>query len=534
MNLKDFRSQYPQYNDLTDEELAKGLHQRYYSDLPFDQFATQIGLQTPSVMDSYDRSAGQQALDAVKATGTGLGRGVTALGGLPGEVYQLVNKGLGHFFGEGSKLPDTKLLPTSTELNNLSKQFGIPLDYKPKDALEKYLLSGAEGYSGMAASGAKLGGRIMGLASGLAGQGAEDFVGGESPSARFMGSVAPILAYAGAKSYTPQSIKSMRRTMRETPDADLELADAVRKMAAERLGTPTLLTQGVEKTSPLTQITEEIARSPQGATVRKVLERQLPVGQQAIDDLVESMSTRPISNKRAREIAEAGQDALALGGKNVQNTPLGSIFGKGQANYDSYERIFNPNNYSAQDVRYVYGMLNKANPEAWPDIMKRYLQSTKDNLEKISGGRSNQDIFDKFVSEVRSPNFIEGIKGVAKATGQNPSAAAKGAETLLDALQVIARERGAVGQIDVGEFRRVAGANPLTAGLKSANVFTPFWRVAGAIERSARARAYSKIADALTSPDGVKILQDFRNYSPTDERVMAVARSLVTLDAVND
>lgn len=46
MNLGDFRSQYPQYNDLSDEDLARGLHQKFYSDMPFDDFASKIGLKT--------------------------------------------------------------------------------------------------------------------------------------------------------------------------------------------------------------------------------------------------------------------------------------------------------------------------------------------------------------------------------------------------------------------------------------------------------------------------------------------------------
>lgn len=43
MNLKEFRAQYPQYDDLSDDQLATGLHQRFYSDLPKEDFFKQIG-----------------------------------------------------------------------------------------------------------------------------------------------------------------------------------------------------------------------------------------------------------------------------------------------------------------------------------------------------------------------------------------------------------------------------------------------------------------------------------------------------------
>lgn len=44
MNIQDIRKQYPQYNDLSDQELAAGFHSKFYSDLPFEDFAGRIGL----------------------------------------------------------------------------------------------------------------------------------------------------------------------------------------------------------------------------------------------------------------------------------------------------------------------------------------------------------------------------------------------------------------------------------------------------------------------------------------------------------
>ena len=47
MRLEDFRKQYPQYNDISDEDLARGLHRRFYSDIPFEDFSQRVGLATP-------------------------------------------------------------------------------------------------------------------------------------------------------------------------------------------------------------------------------------------------------------------------------------------------------------------------------------------------------------------------------------------------------------------------------------------------------------------------------------------------------
>ena len=48
--LAEFRTKYPQYNDMPDVELADSLHQKFYSDIPRPQFFQQldiVGAQLP-------------------------------------------------------------------------------------------------------------------------------------------------------------------------------------------------------------------------------------------------------------------------------------------------------------------------------------------------------------------------------------------------------------------------------------------------------------------------------------------------------
>lgn len=44
MDIKAFREQYPQYNSMSDTDLADSLHQKYYSDIPKDQFYVNFGV----------------------------------------------------------------------------------------------------------------------------------------------------------------------------------------------------------------------------------------------------------------------------------------------------------------------------------------------------------------------------------------------------------------------------------------------------------------------------------------------------------
>lgn len=51
-SINDIRAKYPQYNDLTDGELAEKFHAKFYSDMPFEDFTSKIGLQEPSYAET--------------------------------------------------------------------------------------------------------------------------------------------------------------------------------------------------------------------------------------------------------------------------------------------------------------------------------------------------------------------------------------------------------------------------------------------------------------------------------------------------
>jgi hypothetical protein len=44
VNITTIREKYPQYNDLSDKQLLEALHDKYYSDIPIEQFYKKIGL----------------------------------------------------------------------------------------------------------------------------------------------------------------------------------------------------------------------------------------------------------------------------------------------------------------------------------------------------------------------------------------------------------------------------------------------------------------------------------------------------------
>ena len=76
--LSDFRKQYPQYDDLSDVDLATSLHSKYYSDIPIEDYFSRLGVEETTTLGAIGEF-GKRALGGV---GTGLVSTVTGVGQL--------------------------------------------------------------------------------------------------------------------------------------------------------------------------------------------------------------------------------------------------------------------------------------------------------------------------------------------------------------------------------------------------------------------------------------------------------------------
>lgn len=95
--IQEIRQQFPQYNDMSDEDLAKALHQKFYSDMPYDQFATKIGVQRSNASGKRDQSVNVWS-DMGRSAAAGAGRGIVGIPGIPGDLASMqpaFNRALG-------------------------------------------------------------------------------------------------------------------------------------------------------------------------------------------------------------------------------------------------------------------------------------------------------------------------------------------------------------------------------------------------------------------------------------------------------
>lgn len=98
--MQDVRAKFPQYNDMTDQQLADALHRKFYADMPYDQFAAKIGLATPQAVadGKTDKPVSwtDTAIDAAKSLGTGVEQGVIGLAGMPADLGRYLGNAAGN------------------------------------------------------------------------------------------------------------------------------------------------------------------------------------------------------------------------------------------------------------------------------------------------------------------------------------------------------------------------------------------------------------------------------------------------------
>lgn len=117
MDIAEVRAKFPQYNDMSDADLAQALHKKYYADIPFDQFAGKIGLKgeqadpvgarpQPATRDqkivaSYPMRVARGMTDALDAGAQYL---PWALGAVTGGFGAMPNKVSDFFFNESDRV----------------------------------------------------------------------------------------------------------------------------------------------------------------------------------------------------------------------------------------------------------------------------------------------------------------------------------------------------------------------------------------------------------------------------------------------
>lgn len=142
-SLADVRAKYPEYEYLSDGELADAMHKKFYADMPRAEFDKRIGV---SSQPAPSMSAGEVAADVAKSAGIGLVQGGIGLATLPGNLEALARTGINAVAGVAGARPPVSgetFLPTYPDWKGKVEQHTGQF-YKPQSTLGEYARTAGE------------------------------------------------------------------------------------------------------------------------------------------------------------------------------------------------------------------------------------------------------------------------------------------------------------------------------------------------------------------------------------------------------
>jgi hypothetical protein len=134
LTLDQVREKFPQYKDLSDDQLAQGLHKKYYPDMPFEDFSAKIGYKSKAEPETtYQKvekglRTAREAIDpyeflkSVGERGSAIGQGLVAdVAGLPGAAEKFLAVDVPSYLGQKKQsVPITgreTFFPTTEEIS---------------------------------------------------------------------------------------------------------------------------------------------------------------------------------------------------------------------------------------------------------------------------------------------------------------------------------------------------------------------------------------------------------------------------------
>lgn len=115
--MQEVRAKFPQYNDMSDDQLAAALHRKFYSDMPFEDFAAKVGLTAPQTVadgkGDRERSWGETAQDVIASGAQGFQSGFQSLLGSVGDSQEMTGDVLAWGAGKLGFSPETQQVARS-------------------------------------------------------------------------------------------------------------------------------------------------------------------------------------------------------------------------------------------------------------------------------------------------------------------------------------------------------------------------------------------------------------------------------------
>lgn len=262
--IAEVRSKYPEYNDLSDEQLGQLLHKKYYSDIPYDDFAQKAGIAAkqspmtheapkPNPAKGLFQNIGAEALggfsdlDQMLRTPLPLGQAIQGVMGIEGPPLQGDPEFHNSGFGRGIRYAAPSAIPLGATTNAgraLTGLYGATGGFLAGVADKAAEDSGASGLERLGANVAPIIG-LMGVTSGVKG-----VLRGSAAKGREMAANADELERLGITDYSVSQI---------SPEGNFRLPFLEKTLSFAYGGQGEFRKLGVKQTEQLIEATRKVA-----------------------------------------------------------------------------------------------------------------------------------------------------------------------------------------------------------------------------------------------------------------------------------
>lgn len=256
MNIAEIRAQYPQYSDMSDDQLASALHTKFYADMSRDEFNTKIGLgkkpdatQERSLTDSLGRALGLTARYAVEG-----------MAALPGMVINPLTVAAGQ-------------KPWTQAMSDTLTRFGLPQPESPGEKVSAEIskaLAGGGGLSALAQKAASASQSVPAVVRAIANapvaeMASQGLGAGTSEAVRESGG--PEWAALAAGVAAPMVAQSAISAAKQMGPAARELVRPLTKAGREQIAADTLGRLTQDKTRALSNLNDYLSKVNAGKPV---------------------------------------------------------------------------------------------------------------------------------------------------------------------------------------------------------------------------------------------------------------------------
>jgi hypothetical protein len=188
--------------------------------------------------------------------------------------------------------------------------------------------------------------------------------------------------------------------------------------------------------------------------------------------------------------------------------------------------IFNPDNNNVNDIRKTYEILNKTDPNAFPDIVRSYVKAQVN--KKLIDTKSGESLASGFNlwkvlagTDEGAANFNTALKGVAEAQGANANNVVLGFQKFNEVLKRTAR------LANVDNPKAAPSSQFLVRDIAQIGSFMWHVKFAAKAERYVKNKTIEDLSNIFSQKNSIELLEKLAKINPGSNEAQALVRRIL-------